>query len=169
MRLHLVLMHMAVSCTIDAHGGILYRGNWFTVIKLTASTKPHVLDKTELKSRMCTLITASTAQRFEAAVRRQQRITDSQSQGYLLLVRSSMRKALRRSTKLGTCCSSQRAMLSHCRRERPAMPAGKAPSGCWAAPNRLSSRSRVSRVLKVLNTYRVSSSVEQQHWLKTTE
>jgi len=58
-------------------------------------------------------------------------------------------------------------MLSHCRRERPAMPAGKAPSGCWAAPNKLSSRSRVSRVLKVLNTYRFRILVTQQHWLET--
>lgn len=125
--------------------------------------------KTEYKSPKCTLTTASTVQRKEAAVRWQQTTTCSQSQGYLLLVRSSMRRALRRSTKLGTCCSSQRAMLSHCRRERPAMPAGNGPSGCWAAPNRLSSRSRVSRVLKVLNTYKINSSVTQQLWLKTAE
>ena len=116
---------------------------------------------------MCTVTTVSTAQRIEAAFKWQQKFPDSQSHGYLLLVRSSMRRALRRSTKWGTCCSSQRAMLSHCRRERPAMPAGKAPSGCWAAPNKLSSKSRVSSVLKVLNTYRISNSVAQHLWMKT--
>ena len=124
--------------------------------------------KTEFNSHMCTMTAASTVQRIEAALRWQQRMTGCQRQGHLLLVRSSIRNALRRSTKFGTCCSSQRAMLSHCRRERPAMPAGNAPSGCWAAPNRLSSRSRVSRVLKVLNTYRISISLTQQHWLRTT-
>ena len=82
----------------------------------------------------------------------------------LLLVRSRMRRALRRSTRWGTCCSSQRAMLSHCRRDRPAMPGGKAPPpapppwACSVAPSRLSSRSSVSRVLRVLRTCSSSSS-----------
>ena len=44
LKQQLQLYNEVASC-IDAYGGIVYTGFWSTVIKLAASSRPHVLDK----------------------------------------------------------------------------------------------------------------------------